>query len=217
MNLKKSILFAAAALMFITSSCCQTESKPQTDMNTSETPVIDAIMARRSIRQYKDTPVPRELLRKLAECGINAPNAMNRQEWEVRIIDSQDYLNEVTELMKEDMPGFVKADDPKFRNGFRNAMAVIAIACPDDETGMSMINVGLMGENICLAALDLGLGTCILGGPMMFLTTNEKARPYLDKLGFSDGYKLRYMIAVGYPDESPEAKPRDTSKIKFLD
>ena len=219
MNLKSAILSAAALLMIISSSCCQTETNPQPEntMTQSETPVIDAIMARRSIRQYKDTPVPRETLQKIAECGINAPNAMNRQEWEVRIIDNQDYLNEVTELMKEDMPGFVNADDPKFRNGFRNGTAVFAIACPDDETGMKMINVGLMGENICLAAQELGLGTCILGGPMMFLTTNEKARPYFDKLGFSPDYKLRYMIAVGYPDEAPEAKPRDTSKIKFID
>lgn len=219
MNLKNTILSVAAFLLLFTSSCCNNESnnQPQADMTPSETPVIDAIMARRSIRQYKDTPVPRELLQKIAECGINAPNAMNRQEWEVRIIDNQDYLNEVTELMKVDMPGFVKADDPKFRNGFRNGMAVFAIACPDDETGMSMINVGLMGENMCLAAQELGLGTCILGGPMMFLTTNEKARPYLERLGFSPEYKLRYMIAVGFPDEAPDAKPRDAAKIKFIE
>lgn len=219
MNLKNTILSVAAFLLLFTSSCCNNESnnQPQANMTPSETPVIDAIMARRSIRQYKDTPVPREMLRKIAECGINAPNAMNRQQWEVRIIDNQDYLNEVTELMKVDMPGFVKADDPKFRNGFRNGMAVFAIACPDDETGMSMINIGLMGENMCLAAQELGLGTCILGGPMMFLTTNEKARPYLERLGFSPEYKLRYMIAVGFPDEAPDAKPRDPSKIKFLD
>ena len=214
MKLKKNFAtIFSAALMLLTSSC-QTNEKP---MEKSETPVIDAIMARRSIRQYKDTPVSRDLLQKLAECGVNAPNAMNKQEWEVRIVDSQDYLNGVTELMKADMPGFVKADDPKFRNAFRNATAIIAVVCPDDPTGMTLLNVGLLGENICLAALDLGLGTCILGGPSRFLTTNEKAKPYLDQLGFSEGYKLRYVIGVGYPDEAPAAKPRDLGKIKFVD
>lgn len=214
MRLKKNIITIFSAALMLLTSGCQTNEKP---MEQSETPVIDAIMARRSIRQYKDTPVSRDLLQKLAECGVNAPNAMNKQEWEVRIVDSQDYLNGVTELMKADMPSFVKADDPKFRNGFRNATAIIAVACPDDPTGMTLLNVGLLGENICLAALELGLGTCFMGAPSMFLTTNEKAKPYLDKLGFSEGYKLRYVIGVGYPDETPAAKPRDLGKIKFVD
>lgn len=214
MRLKKNIITIFSAALMLLTSGCQINEKP---MEQSETPVIDAIMARRSIRQYKDTPVSRDLLQKLAECGVNAPNAMNKQEWEVRIVDSQDYLNGVTELMKADMPSFVKADDPKFRNGFRNATAIIAVACPDDPTGMTLLNVGLLGENICLAALELGLGTCFMGAPSMFLTTNEKAKPYLDKLGFSEGYKLRYVIGVGYPDETPAAKPRDLGKIKFVD
>jgi len=183
----------------------------------SENPVIDAIMARRSIRSYTDTPVEREKLQKIAECGVNAPNAMNKQEWEVRIVDSKEYFDGATEIMKEVMPFFVKADDPKFRNGFRNATAAIFIACPDDESGMLLQNVGLMSENICLAAQSLGLGTCVMGGPAMFLNTCEAARPYLDKLGFSEGYKLRTVIAVGYPDEQPEAKPRDMGKIKFVE
>ena len=208
----KIFLLATMALMIL--SACQKEEKT---MEQTDKPVIDAIMARRSIRQYKDTPVPRELLQQIAECGVNAPNAMNKQEWEVRIVDDANYLNEVTELMKVDMPFFVKTDVSGFRNAFRNATAIIAVACPDDSTGMALLNIGLMGENMCLAALELGLGTCIMGGPSMFLTTNEKAKPYLDKLGFSEGYKLRYVLGVGYPDEAPEAKPRDLSKIKFVD
>ena len=205
-------LTALVAMLSLTG--CQNEN---TTMNNSDTPVIDAIMARRSIRQYKETPVPRELLQKIAECGVNAPNAMNKQEWEVRILDDANYMNEVTELMKQEMPQFVNSDAPGFRNAFRNAVALIAVACPDDELGMTLINVGLMGENMCLAAQELGLGTCVMAGPSVFMTTNEKAKPYLDKLGFSEGYKLRYVLGVGYPAEAPEAKPRDLSKIKFVD
>ena len=212
MILKKTALAALALVMGL--SGCQSDN---VTMEQTETPVIDAIMARRSIRQYKDTPVSRELLQKIAECGVNAPNAMNKQEWEVRIVDDANYLNEITELMKEDMPGFVKADAPGFRNAFRNATAIIAVACPDDPMGMTLLNVGLMGENMCLAAQELGLGTCVMAGPSVFMTTNEKAKPYLDKLGFSEGYKLRYVLGVGYPAETPEAKPRDLSKIKFVE
>ncbi|MBQ2366468.1 MAG: nitroreductase family protein [Bacteroidaceae bacterium] len=212
MNLK-SITMAVIALVVSLGSC----QNVKTTMEKKETAVIDSIMSRRSIRQYKDTPVPRELLQQIAECGVYAPNALNKQEWEVRIVDDAKYLDEVTELMKADMPGFVKSDAPGFRNAFRNATAIIAVACPDDPMGMTLLNVGLMGENMCLAAQDLGLGTCVMAGPSMFLTTNPKAKPYLDKLGFSEGYKLRYVLGVGYPDEAPEAKPRDLSKIKFVE
>lgn len=210
----KLIALSALTFMVALTGCNTAEQESNIE---SETPVIDAIMARRSIRHYKATPVPRELLQKIAECGVYAPNAMNKQEWEIRIVDDPAFLDGVTELMKVDMPGFVNADDPDFRNAFRNATAIIAVACPDDSTGMTLLNVGLLGENMCLAALELGLGTCVMGGPSMFLNTNEKAKPYLDKLGFSDGYKLRYVLGVGYPDETPEVTPRDLSKIKFVD
>ena len=212
MKLRTILLSTLTAALSLSS--CQNEN---TTMNNSDTPVIDAIMARRSIRQYKETPVPRELLQKIAECGVNAPNAMNKQEWEVRILDDANYMNEVTELMKQEMPQFVNSDAPGFRNAFRNATALIAVACPDDEMGMTLINVGLMGENMCLAAQELGLGTCIMAAPSIFMNSSASAKPYLDKLGFTPGYKLRYFLAVGYPDETPNAKPRDLGKIKFVE
>ena len=212
MKLRTILLSTLTAALSLSS--CQNEN---TTMNNSDTPVIDAIMARRSIRQYKETPVPRELLQQIAECGVNAPNAMNKQEWEVRILDDANYMNEVTELMKQEMPQFVNSDAPGFRNAFRNAMALIAVACPDDEMGMTLINVGLMGENMCLAAQELGLGTCIMAAPSIFMNSSASAKPYLDKLGFTPGYKLRYFLAVGYPDETPNAKPRDLGKIKFVE
>lgn len=212
--MKLKMLTQTALVAWLSLTGCQNEN---TTMNNTDTPVIDAIMARRSIRQYKETPVPRELLQKIAECGVNAPNAMNKQEWEVRILDDANYMNEVTELMKQEMPQFVNSDAPGFRNAFRNAMALIAVACPDDEMGMTLINVGLMGENMCLAAQELGLGTCIMAAPSIFMNSSASAKPYLDKLGFTPGYKLRYFLAVGYPDETPNAKPRDLGKIKVVE
>ena len=203
---------AASALML--AGCCNNNTQTSEEM---ENPVIENIMARRSIRHYTDQLVPRELLEKIALCGVNAPNAMNKQEWEVRIIDNPEYLNGVTEVMKEAMPFFVNNDDPKFRNAFRNATSVIAVACPDDPSGMCLINIGLLCENICLAAQSLGIGSVVMAGPAMMLSTNPAAKPYLDKLNFSEGYKLRIVVGLGYPDETPDAKPRDLSKIQFVE
>ena len=52
--------------------------------------VEEAIEARRSVRAYEDRMVEREKLQRLAELGVMAPSAMNRQEWEVRIVDSKE-------------------------------------------------------------------------------------------------------------------------------
>ena len=103
---------------------------------------------------------------------------------------------------------------PTFKNIFRNAAAVIFVGAPDGV--FSGENVGCMAQNIMLAATELGLGTCFLGSVQMIFAEPAMAE-HLQSLGFSDGYKLRYALAVGYPDESPEAKPRDMSKIKFVE
>lgn len=192
---------------------CGTPSGTKSDTK-AENAVIEAIMSRRSIRIYKDTPVEREKLQRIAECGVNAPNAMNAQNWNVRIIDSKEYIDGVTEIYKAANPEAVQRD-PNFKNMFRNAPAVIAVAAP--QGGFSSIDCGLLGENIMLAAHSLGLGTCCLGGPVRFLSSNADAKPYLDRLKLDDGYELLYLIAVGYPDEAPEARPRNLDKIRFVE
>lgn len=179
--------------------------------------VVDAIEARRSIRAYKDAPVEREKLQLLAECGVKAPSAMNRQEWELRIVDSKEWIDGCTAAYLKAIEGTGKADymlTPTFKNIFRNAPAVIFVAAP--EGVFAGENIGCLGQNIMLAATELGLGTCFLGSVQMIFAEPAMAE-HLTSLGFSDGYKLRYALAVGYPDEAPEAKPRDMSKIKFVE
>jgi nitroreductase len=169
-------------------------------------------MARRSVRKYKEQPVEREKLELIAECGINAPSGMNKQPWEVRVVDNAAYIDSLTAIFKVENPKM--AADPDFKNMFRNAPAVIFVASPE---GSGQLDCGLLGENMMIAAQSLGLGTCCLGGPIHFMKESEAAAPYLQRLGLSEGYELLYAIAVGYPDESPEAKPRDTSKVAFVE
>lgn len=202
-------------MLMMASGCCQ--NAPQNTEDEMTNPVIENIMARRSVRHYTDQAVPRELLQQIAECGVNAPNAMNHQQWEVRIIDSQEYFDGLTQVLKEKSPYPMGDDDPKFRNCLRNATAAIAVACPDDESGMCLINVGLLCENVCLAAKSLGLGSVVMAGPVMMINSIPEAKPFLDRLNFSEGYKLRVIVGLGYPDEEPQARPRDLGKIKFVE
>ena len=205
-----SITAAAIAALCLASCGQGGEAVKQDD---GQNPVIEAIMSRRSIRKYKDTPVEREKLQLFAECGVNAPNGMNAQRWEVRIVDNAESIAAISEEYKKANPQLLERD-PGFKNMFRNAPAVICDAVPAGDDG---VNAGLLGENIMLAAHSIGLGTVCLGGPVRFLKDSEAGRAFIARLGFSEDYSLLYMIGVGYPDEAPDAKPRDLSKIRFVD
>lgn len=208
-------LFSIACMLAMMGCSQQSEAQQKTDVATSEqngNVVVETIMARRSVRKYADKPVEREKLELLVKCGINAPNGMNKQPWEVRVVDNAEFINGVTEVFKKAQPKM--AQDPSFKNMFRNAPAVIFIASPKDGSGQ--IDCGLMGGNIVVAAQSMGLGTCCLGGPINFLNTNADAAPYLQRLELPEEYRLLYAIAVGYPDEAPQAKPRNEGKVKFV-
>lgn len=176
--------------------------------------VIDNIMSRRSVRQYQDRPVEREKLQKIAECGIYAPNAMNRQNWAVRIVDDRAFIDGATEIFRKQNPEMVAAD-ANFRNMFRNAAAIICVAVPD--VAYAQIDAGLMGENMMLAAHSLGLGTCCLGSSAREMTDNAAYREYMDRLKLPEGFRLVYVLAVGYPEVVPPVKVRDASKIQFVE
>jgi nitroreductase len=103
---------------------------------------------------------------------------------------------------------------PTFKNIFRNAPAVIFVAAP--KCAFAGENIGFLGENIMLAATELGLGTCCWGSVQMIFA-EPAMQKHLESLGFSEGYTLSYALAVGYPDEKPEASERDLSKIKFVE
>ena len=176
-------------------------------------PVVGAIMARRSVRKYLDRPVEHEKLMTLARCAINAPSGMNTQPWLVRVVEDQKLINDVTEVYKKANAEQVKRD-ADFKNMFRNAPNLICVCTP--AKGGGQLDAGLLGENVMLAAQALGLGTCCLGGPVRFLKSNADARFFLERLDIPADYELNYIIAVGYPDEQPEARQRDASKVKFI-
>lgn len=209
----KKIFFMAALAAMTLASCTGGASGEQKEAAVQQkNEVIETIMSRRSIRQYKDMPVERTKMDTILMCGINAPNGMNRQSWEIRVV-GKEYIDGVTKLYVEENPDAAK--DPSFKNIFRNAPVAVLVAT-DTEYELSQIDCGLLGENMMLSAWSMGIGSCCLGSPVRFLKS-ETAKEFYDKLQFSDGYELVYAIGFGYPDEAPAAKPRDAQKIKYVD
>lgn len=189
------------------SECCQ----------ECKNPVIENIMARRSVRAYKDQAVPRELMEQVLECGINAPNAMNAQQWEVRVVESKEWIDKATEAYKQSTkgtPAEKMVADSSFKNMFRNAPAVIFIG---HKPGMfTQVDCGLMAANMMLAAKSLGLGTVCMAGPIGFFS-QPAGEEFRKSLAFSEGYEPLLCIGIGYPDEEPAAKPRNKEVIKYVE
>ena len=203
-NMRTINILVAGLGLLMAVSCGQPKTE---DNQMNET--IQTIMARRSIRQYKDVAVGRDTLNTIMECGINAPNGQNKQSWDVRIVDNPALLAEMSEAMGQAHGEFAKGC-------FRGAPVMVFIA-RDLGYDFSSYDCGLMAENIMLSAWSLGVGSIALGSPVRFLTDNDLCKPYVDRLGFSEGYELCLCVGLGYADESPEAKPRNMGKVKFVE
>lgn len=210
--MKKILLGIAAALVL--AACSENKQQETTEAADTASVVTDLMMSRRSIRAYKDSVISRETLDEILACGINAPNGMNRQSYELRVIDSPALIDSITEAVVKDNPAI--AERKGFKNIFVNAPCVICIAY-DTQYDMAQIDCGLLGENIILAAWARGIGSCCLGSSARWILDSPSAKPFLDRMAFSEGYNLLYCIALGYPDETPEAKPRRDDMIRYIE
>lgn len=206
--MKRLLFLAVAALM--SAACCQTS-------NSEAEAVDNVIMSRRSIRKYKQIPVSRDTMQVILKAGINAPNGQNRQSWEIRVVDNPDTMSEIKAAMSAANP-----DVPMAGDSFRNA-PVMAFIAADTSYDFSLLDCGMLSENMVLSAWSMGVGSICLGSPVRFLDgsesirSNPEIRRVMDKLDFSEGYQLVLCVGFGYPLESPDAKPRDESKFRFVD
>lgn len=213
-------LFFIMAVCILTATSCCNECKQNAACNDcceTENPVIQTIMARRSIRAYTDQAVSRELLDKITECGIYAPNGMNAQQWEVRIVDSKEWLDNATSQYQQSVkgtPAEKEFENPNFKNMFRNAPVVIFVAHKPGHC--TQVDCGLMAGNMMLAAQSLGLGSICMMGPLVWLKS-DAGKPIIESLGFSDGYEPLLCVGIGYADEQPEASPRNKEVIKYVE
>lgn len=208
--MKTLLTFALATLMF---ASCNQPKEQNAETESSNDTVTELMMSRRSIRNYKDSLINRETLDEILKCGINAPNGKNLQAYEIRVL-SPALIDSITSAVVKDNPQIGEREG--FKNIFVDAPCVLCIAY-DTTYDMSQVDCGLLGENIILSAWSKGIGSCCLGSSARWIKDSPSAKTYLDKMGFSEGYELLYCIALGYPEETPEAKPRTMDKIKYME
>jgi nitroreductase len=155
--------------------------------------VQSAISERRSIRAYQDRPVENEKLELVLEAARLSPSARNRQEWKFVVIKDRETRDKLA----------ATANIKPFVSG---APVIIAACATEAEYVMSCgqlagtVDTSIAFSYLILQAHALGLGTCWLG------SYDEGAVKEI--LGIPPHVRVVAVTPLGYPAESPEAKPR---------
>lgn len=145
-----------------------------------------AVVNRRSIRKFKQLPVSAEIIEKCVNAGRLAPTGANRQPLKFMSITKK--LEDVFDYTK--WAGYLDWSPSK------DEMPRAYIAILKNKKLGSKIDVGIAAENICLAAYNEGIGTCMLGS-----IDREKLREILP---VPSDYDIELLIAMGYPDQKAE-------------
>lgn len=143
--------------------------------------VIDAIRQKRAVRTYKDQPLSEEAIERILYAGRRAQSSKNSQPWHFVAIRNRDTLNTL-------------ADMGDYTGPLRNAAFAVAILTPDPVAYYwVMFDAGQSASYMQLAALEIGVGSCI--------TTLHRPEPSREVLGYPDDLHLRMVLAFGYPDD----------------
>lgn len=192
--------------------------------------LLKAIQSRRSIRKFKSNEVPDHTVKELLDAARLAPSGSNLQATRFVVIKSpveRMKLKECTPLsFVAHAPVIIACCIDKEAMGntqvryreLMEAQAFVGTPLADDPTLMEAaakrrssmdqatikayltLNAAIAIEHIVLRAVDLGLGSCWI---MMFDNAKTKSM-----LGLDDRYDVVALLPIGYPDQSPAARPR---------
>lgn len=171
--------------------------------------VLKNIKSRRSIRSFVTKQIKDEELNEILEAAIYAPSGMNKQAWKFTAIQNSAKLEELAKAIKASLD--IPAD--KLYN-FYGAPTLIIVSNERTCTN-GPLDCATALENIFLAATSLGVGTCWIN-QLNHCCDDEKVRPLLKSFNIPEDHIVWGCAAVGYAQESPEAKPRKENTINII-
>ena len=196
---------------------------------TEYTEMERAMLERRSVRNFKDDPVPEPLINRILEAGRMAPSAGNCQPWKFIVITDKDMLDEISgriqqlagmasmmyhgDDMLETLAVQYEADpqpgmyDPRVQFGIK---AVAEGLLPTFLNAPALII--MLGDERAIGGPDMNIGIC--GSNMNYVANSlglgscwcgftaliNMIPDLLEKLGVEEPYKISSSIAVGYPE-----------------
>lgn len=176
-----------------------------------------AIEMRRSIRKFTDDPVPQAVLEKILWAATLAPSGKNKQPWKFYVVRGEKRAEMILEMEK----GLERLKKMGIRTGsarftqavMQHAPVTIFVFNPFSkhpllkrdtlESYSDIVDIQSVGaaiQNMLLAAHDLGLGSLWICDVFF---AYEEFCTWLGETG-----ELIAAVSLGYPDQSPEARPR---------
>ena len=175
--------------------------------------VYEAVTKRRSIREFKDTPVPYDILERCVNGARLAPSAANRQPCEHIIVDDEQLLPQVFDAVgswfgiPRPKEGWPPGRRPKaYIVTLINSSLEAELGGNRRDTGY---DVGMAAENMILVALEQGIGSCAI--------TSFKQGKLRQVLNIPDKYEVAMVLALGFPDESPVLEVATDSIKRWVD
>ncbi len=169
---------------------------------------IENLMSRRSIRKYKDTPVPKKIIEKICEAGSFAPTGMNRQSPIIIAVTNKEMRDRLSKINASIMGS---NGDP-----FYGAPAVL-IVLADKSISTHVYDGSLVMANLMLAANEYGVSSCWIHRAKEEFET-EEGKQILKDLGISGEYEGIGHCILGYADcEAPNAAERKDNYIYYID
>jgi nitroreductase len=170
--------------------------------------MTDTLLNHRSIRKYKQDPIPNTILDYILEAGTRASTTGNMQLYSI-IVTTDDEMKEKLSPCHFNQPMVKEApvtltfcadfnrfnlwcEQRKAEPGYDNFLSFFTAA----------IDALLVAQNVCVAAEDAGLGICYLG------TTTYMAGKIIEILDLPQGVIPVTTVTLGYPDEWPEPTDR---------
>jgi len=195
--------------------------------------VLEAIRRRRSVRQFRPDPVPEEMLRTLLDAARLAPSSYNLQPWEFVVVTDPEVRRRLrvaanNQAQVEEAPAVIvclgslrqqdalaarlEASLPPDAPPERRERVLKVVRRHKHDPVFRKIHV-LTSTYIgvaflVLAAQSLGLGTCWMGG-----FDPDKVRALL---GIPEDFLVASLVAVGWPAEGLEFRPRQRRPLEEI-
>lgn len=198
----------------------------------TETPVLQAIMQRRSLRRYEAKPVPRPIVEQVLTAATWAPSAHNRQPWRMAVLQTDDVKARLAirmgaqlrhDLEADGLPEeVIKKDVDRSYDRLTSAPVVVVVCLSMDDMDtyrddqrnrneyiMAVQSTAMAGQNLLLAAHAAGLGACWMCAPL-FCPDVVK-----DALELAHDWQPQGIITMGYPAQQRE-KTRQPIETKVI-
>jgi nitroreductase len=163
---------------------------------------LEAILQRRSVRDFAETPVSDEQVETLLRAAMAAPSAGNQQSWRFVIVREPDTLQRLAESTRFGKP---------------MGRAQVGIVVLGDEASETFPHnwpndCATAAENILIAAHAIGLGACWLG----VHPGDDREAAVGAIVGTPEGFRTFCMIAVGVPARrGPKPDRYDETRIRY--